>query len=490
MDIQRIINVLKKGEGIRIEFKESKTKLPSNLFESICAMLNRDGGDIILGADDIGNITGINSENLNPIIANLVNLSNNPEKLDPPFILFPKDYQIDNQFIVHINIPSSSQIHKTAGLIYDRSNDGDFIVTESQQIADLHNHKQNYYTEGIIYPEVAFSDFNPDLFIKARKLIRSRNSEHLWLSITDEQLLMKAGLYRNDYQSGKEGFTLAAILLFGKDDLIQQIIPQYKIDAILRRTDTLRYDDRLYIKTNLIDAYDELMGFIIKHLPDKFFIEGDQRKSLRLLIFREIIANLLVHREYTNALPATLLINNNQVSTVNANIPNGYGELSINDFSPFLKNPLIARFFMQLGRVDELGSGLLNVNRYIKNYSGNVDVHFIEGITFRTIIPLVEGAPEGATEGAAEGAINIIIDNAFDNINADLKDRLIQLLKVIEINGGKRVPELSEITQFTNKSLERYIKRLRDAKLIEYKGKATRSGGYFLTKSIKRKLSK
>src|SRR5690606_35990828 len=106
----------------------------------------------------------------------------------------------------------------------------------------------------------------------------------------------------------EEGYTLAAVLLLGKDELIQQVLPHYKIDALVRRENMDRYDDREYIQTNLIDAYEKLMDFVAKHLPDKFFIEGDQRVSLRTMIFREIVANLIVHREYTNAQPAIFTI--------------------------------------------------------------------------------------------------------------------------------------------------------------------------------------
>ena len=35
-----------------IEYKEAKKNLPSNLFESVCSMLNRNGGHIFLGVKD------------------------------------------------------------------------------------------------------------------------------------------------------------------------------------------------------------------------------------------------------------------------------------------------------------------------------------------------------------------------------------------------------------------------------------------------------
>lgn len=251
MLIERVKHIIGKGAGIRTEFKESRSKLPKNLFESICAMLNRDGGDIILGVDDNGVITGVDKNKVDELTSNLVTLSNNPNKLDPPFILFPQVYEIGDETIIHIQVPSSSQIHKSAGHIYDRSSDGDFKVGEPQLIADIYNRKRNHYSEATIYPIVKLSDFNADLFTTARNLIRGKNKDHPWLSLSNEQLLHKAGLWKKDYASGKEGYTLAAVLLFGKDETIRDILPHYKIDALVRKDNIDRFDDRLYCTTNL-----------------------------------------------------------------------------------------------------------------------------------------------------------------------------------------------------------------------------------------------
>ncbi len=390
MNIERIQQLLQQKESIRLEYKEAATALPTNLFETICAMLNRDGGDIFLGVQDNGHIQGVNEASINTLVTNLVNLSNNSQKLDPPFILYPLTYNINGKSIIHIQVPASSQVHKTANTTFDRSNDGDFKVTTAHQIAELYNRKRNHYTEGIIYPAVRFNDFNPQLFIKVRNLIKSNMANHPWLALDDEQLLQKAGLWKRDYQTGKEGYTLAAVLLFGKDEVIQQVVPHYKTDALVRIQDKLRYDDRMYVQTNLIDAYDQLMAFVAKHLPDKFHLQGSQRISLRTTIFREIIANIIAHREYTNALPATLIIKNDAIETENANNAHGSGPISPNAFTPFPKNPTIAKFLMQLGWVDELGSGVLNVSKYWSLYSKGVTPAFIEGATFKIVLPFGE----------------------------------------------------------------------------------------------------
>ena len=90
----RLNKLLSQQENIRLEFKEAHKALPTNLFETICAMLNREGGDIFLGVNDQGTILGIASEHIESIKDNLTNLSNNPQKLDPPFILFANDHVI------------------------------------------------------------------------------------------------------------------------------------------------------------------------------------------------------------------------------------------------------------------------------------------------------------------------------------------------------------------------------------------------------------
>jgi ATP-dependent DNA helicase RecG len=43
MSLERAQNLLNQAENIRLEYKDAATDLPRNLFEMICAMLNREG---------------------------------------------------------------------------------------------------------------------------------------------------------------------------------------------------------------------------------------------------------------------------------------------------------------------------------------------------------------------------------------------------------------------------------------------------------------
>jgi ATP-dependent DNA helicase RecG len=83
----KISELIKQGEGLKVEFKESKTKLPGSLFETICAFLNTKGGYVLLGVDDSGAVLGVDSKYVSQLKKDIANLANNPEKLFPSIML-------------------------------------------------------------------------------------------------------------------------------------------------------------------------------------------------------------------------------------------------------------------------------------------------------------------------------------------------------------------------------------------------------------------
>ncbi len=132
-----------------------------------------------------------------------------------------------------------------------------------------------------------------------------------------------------------------------------------------------------------------LMDFVEKHLNDPFYLEGYQRVSLRSRIFRELVANLIAHREYTSPAPATMTIYNDRVEFKNPNIPHYWGRIDPEHFTPFAKNPTICKFLSQLGRYEELGSGVRNVTKYHPFYApGSVAPTFTDENMFTVVVPL------------------------------------------------------------------------------------------------------
>lgn len=62
-----------------------------------------------------------------------------------------------------------------------------------------------------------------------------------------------------------------------------------------------------------------LLEFGKKHLPDKFFLEDTVNKSLRNILLREMVSNVLMHREYSSTYQAKFIIERERMYVENAN---------------------------------------------------------------------------------------------------------------------------------------------------------------------------
>lgn len=405
MNVKALKTILEIGENIAVEFKRCGNRIESDVYETVCSFLNRFGGDLFLGVLDDGTVTGVSEKNAPGLVKNFICSISNPALFSPTVYLLPEIMVYESKAVIHVHVPPSAEVHSFKKVIYDRVDDADVKVTATGQIAQMYIRKQGIFTERKIYPYVDTADLRLDLLPRLRVMAANNNGgqEHPWSSMSDEELLKSAGLYRTDRVTGEQGYNLAAVMLLGRDDVIQDVVPAYLTDALLRKVNVDRYDDREIIRTNLIESYERLMEFGRKHLLDKFFLEKDQRKSLRNIIVREMIANILIHREYTSSYQAKFVIENNRMYVENANRSVQKGTITPENMEPNPKNPMIASFFRNIGYADQLGSGVRNLFKYSKHYSGQ-EPEFIEDDIFRIIVPLNDSYSDAAVENATQSA--------------------------------------------------------------------------------------
>ena len=466
-EIQRLI---REGEGLRMEFKEAQLGLPRTLFETVCAFLNRQGGHLLLGVGDDGTLLGIAPAQIDQLKREFASLSNNPTKLQPPFSLELTEVELEGVTILGTYVPQSSQVHRCGNVVFDRRHEGDFRVTSDHDIRQLYVRKSGTYSEGRIFPFLTLDEFKPGLLDRVRRLIRTQKPNHPWLGLDDQEFLRQAGLFKTDHETGKHGYTLAAALLFGRDEVIHDIVPHYRTDVLVRRVDMDRYDDRLVIRSNLVEAYDQLMDFVGRQLPDTFFLHHDQRRSLRDFIFREVVANLLIHREYTNALPARFVIYADRVEVENANKPIHHGPINPERFASFPKNPTIARFFVQLGRAEELGSGIRNVTQALLDYAPGRQAQFVEDDTFLTVIPVPTSGASTSVHQAQVVAERLKRQVEELGLAEAVTERLVQELAYLQANGKATAAKLSKHINAPGRTIRRDLSILRDAGLVELVG--------------------
>ena len=139
--------ILSRGENSRTEFKEARSSLPNDVFQSVVSFLNHEGGTIIFGANDLGEVTGIDPLTVDRIKKDLITSLNNKEIINPP-VKFPVYHlTINGNQILCLKIPVSSQVHTYKGIIYSRENDSDISITDDARISEIYFNKRNAFTE-------------------------------------------------------------------------------------------------------------------------------------------------------------------------------------------------------------------------------------------------------------------------------------------------------------------------------------------------------
>ncbi|MCQ2311644.1 MAG: putative DNA binding domain-containing protein [Paludibacteraceae bacterium] len=391
MTIEELQHILKSGENVMTEFKCSQTELARKVYESICAMLNRRGGHIVLGVDDNGNIMGIEPTCIQQQLDTLAKDLHNPQLFSPICSVRFEKMEIEGKWVIYGYVPVSPDAHSYKGIYYDRNEDGDFQLRGTRQIANLFIRKSKQHTEERVLPFVTMDDLDENAFQLLRKYIYIKDSKHPWLAMTNEQILQSGRMIQTDPETGKTGIILAAVLLFGKEGTIIEALPAYKTDVLCRMRNTELYDDRIQPRCNILEAYERIMAFIEKHLSEVPYIENMIRISLRDKILREVVLNMLIHREYSESYPAKLTIWRDRIETENWNLPHQYGQLTPENMLPYPKNPIIANAISQTGLVEELGSGTRKIYHYTPLYASGHQAQLVDGDIFRIIIPNPDG---------------------------------------------------------------------------------------------------
>ncbi len=379
--------------------------------------------------------------------------------MNPTLCIEPEILSYKGKYIIHIHVPVSAEVHSFKKIIYDRVGDSDVKSLSASKIADMYIRKKNIFTEQKIYEYVELEDLRLDLIELCRKRAVGKRADHPWKNLSDQELLKSAKLYGKDYETGKKGFNLAGILLLGKDEVIGSVCPGYKTDALLRKVNIDRYDDREIIQTNLIESYDLLIEFARKHLWDKFFMEDTLTVSLRDKIVREMISNTLMHREFTSSYIAKFVIEKDRMFVENACRCFRQEELTPENFVPVSKNPIIASFFTTIGNADELGSGTRNLFKYSKLYSGK-NPKIIEDDIFKIFVPIDETY-------SFDSKINDFFIKEKTEGFLNLTKNQNKILTEMKNNPKITAVELSEKVGISSRKIEENIRLLKEKRKIE-----------------------
>ena len=90
-----LLKLIEDGENIQVEFKKSTTEITKDVYDTVCSFSNREGGIILLGVKDNGEILGVAPDAVDRMKKDFVTSINNGQKINPPLYLQPEACTVD-----------------------------------------------------------------------------------------------------------------------------------------------------------------------------------------------------------------------------------------------------------------------------------------------------------------------------------------------------------------------------------------------------------
>lgn len=384
MNNEKFISLTQLGESYTVEYKSCTENVSESVYESICSFLNHSGGYILLGVKDNGEIKGVSPTKVEKLKKSIINNIQNSELFIPCPYFSPQVLKIDDKTVIALEVPCGQYVYKYKGHYFDRNGDADIDVTnQSELLLALFERKNPHLFEERFAENLSMQHLDAQTFQYCKNILSVIKPNHYWLQMSNEEILISSHLAKRDDDTGELKLKNAALILFGKEDSLVELMPRYRFEAMFhlctyQQYNDLaqfpnRYDDRITLHCNLINVYDRLSKFVERYLPDRFYLpEGSlHREDLRWKLFREIVANLCVHSDYSSGYACFLHIFKDRVITKNPTrllpeIPEG--ELKISQLQNYTKNPLLVRIFRELAWVEDMGSGMRNIVKFAPLY--------------------------------------------------------------------------------------------------------------------------
>lgn len=368
------------NEYDEIEYKSAKDGFPKELWKTYSAFANTNTGIIILGVIEnkgITSIDGLTDEQIEKYKKQFWDECNNPNTVSRN-LLTNNDVrvlEIKGKKLLTFRIPFANRTERPVyltrnplGNTYKRNHEGDYRCTDDEVKRMLADSSAELKRDSLILENFSISDFDPVSLKQFRQLFISSKPNHPWHVLDDLELFRKIGSYRTDRKTGKEGITLAGLLMFGKEDSIkeQDALPNYFPDfrEELSNDEKIRWTDRICPdgtwECNLFQFYLRVWPKLSSTLPKPFRLENDERidESLTHVALREAFINALVHTDYS--LSGNIIIELDTEKFVFSNP----GTLLVS-FQQYYaggisecRNPALQQMFMLIGRAEKAGSGV------------------------------------------------------------------------------------------------------------------------------------
>ncbi len=395
-----------------LEFKETIT---NTFLKTVSAFSNYDGGTILFGVDDDGNVKGLSDIKQACLdIENKINDSISPQ---PNYTLEREN----NDRTIRLTVESGIQkpyLYKSKA--YKR-NDTATIETDTLEFSRLVLEGKN-----ISFDELPCKDQELSFEILHHKL-----EENIQIETFNKDTLKTLNLYDN-----ANGYNNAAGLLADRNHFPGIDIVKFgeNISIIQKR---VTFEER-----SVLDIYEKALD-VFRDYYRYEIIQGIERKMVERIpeaAFREALANALIHRAWDVDSHIRVSLFDDRIEVVSpGGLPSGIteeeylsGKLSI------LRNGTLANVFYRLGFVEIFGTGIPRIKLLYAESLLKPDFE-VSANAIKIVLPVFE---TNANLTADEKVIHKLLSKTILKSTGEIvpyvpfgKSKTIQLLKTMEAKG-------------------------------------------------------
>jgi ATP-dependent DNA helicase RecG len=352
-----LLEIISNGESSKVEFKTDDVH-PTVLSEEIVAFANFEGGTILIGVDDSGELKGCTRADIEEFVVNICR-----NNVRPSIIPIIEKITVDKKNIVAVSIPRGETAYSTnRGLYYIRVGSTKQVPTQQELLRLFQKRNMLQFDETpVIKASVNSIDKEKvDSYLAelGQSPLNDKDDKALERELINLSILLDVD--NTLYPS------LGGILAFGKKP--QKYFPSYNIQCGAYKgenflSDTVREKD---LKGTLDELIEDAVAFLKLTMPQNQILErGIKRKDEYLYpveALREGIVNAVSHRDYTiSGTAVRLFLFSNRLEIRSPGGLSNTLTLENIQYRQFTRNQMIASFLAGYGYMERRGKGILRM---------------------------------------------------------------------------------------------------------------------------------
>ncbi|MBW4601753.1 MAG: putative DNA binding domain-containing protein [Calothrix sp. FI2-JRJ7] len=381
-----ILDIEELAEGCDIEAKQASGRdgqgeLPKSFFESYSAMANTYGGVIFLGIEEKpkGKFSTTGIAVPDRVLKTLWDGLNNHQRISINLLTdkMVEVIEVQSKQIIRVEVPRARRSQRPVYVgqnpltgTYRRNYEGDYLCDE-ETVKRMLAEQVEEVRDARLLENYGFDDVDPNTLKAYRNQFKATKPDHPWLDQDDKEFLQSIGGWLRDRQTGKEGLTIAGLLMFGKLPSILEAVPHYIVDYQERPKPRMeaRWVDRVTTdgtwSGNLYDFYRRVIQKLFSDLKVPFKLKGAKRVDETPVheALREALINTIIHADYTGRVPIQIIKRPDMFVFRNPGIMRLSLEDALRGGTSDCRNRKLQKMFQLVGIGEQAGSGIPKIYR-------------------------------------------------------------------------------------------------------------------------------